>query len=182
MQMKRQIKTMEELSEAIGVSTTDLVALFSGSRSRSASTSIGRSSADLRRSTMFRTFFATRLNRKSTRLIGVIIPRLNDLFFTSLLERDRETAAVEGRVHQRSLPQQFSHGDDRRWRSSAVENLRPVHECRWRSSSLPLGPESSSSVEARQQADQPDRIVDSRPALAEPNSRRFRRHRQSAKH
>lgn len=52
-------------------------------------------------------FFATLLNRKSTSLVGVIIPHLNDLFFPSLMEVIQQAAMVKGFT----VIAQSSHGD-----------------------------------------------------------------------
>ena len=41
-------------------------------------------------------FFATKMNRRSTRLVGVIVPHLNDLFLTSLCSEIELNATQEG--------------------------------------------------------------------------------------
>ena len=41
-------------------------------------------------------FFATKMNRQSTRIIGVIVPYLNDLFYTSLIQSIEEFALLNG--------------------------------------------------------------------------------------
>lgn len=82
---KAQIHTMEELSAAIGVSRPTLSRYFQDptkvSKSSAARIKIGLETVDYTPN-----FFATRMNRKKTGMIGVIIPYLNDLFFTRLLE------------------------------------------------------------------------------------------------
>lgn len=52
-------------------------------------------------------FFATKMNRKSTGLIGVVVPYLSDLFFTSLIE-SMEKAALRSDY---MLIIQTAHGD-----------------------------------------------------------------------
>lgn len=54
-------------------------------------------------------FFATRMNRESTGIVGVIIPYLHDLFFTSLLE----AIEIIGLEHDFTILTQSSHGDPR---------------------------------------------------------------------
>lgn len=91
--MKQQIKTMEELSEAIGVSRPTLSRYFQDADSVRATTrqkiERGLESVDY-----VPNFFATRLNRKSTGLMGVIIPDIEDLFFARLLN------AIEKPAHE----------------------------------------------------------------------------------
>jgi DNA-binding LacI/PurR family transcriptional regulator len=82
---KPKINTMKELSEAIGISRPTLSRYFQDPTSVRPSTSkkIRERLADV---DYVYNFLATRQNRKSTELIGVIIPHLQDLFFASLLE------------------------------------------------------------------------------------------------
>ncbi|SHJ59840.1 transcriptional regulator, LacI family [Palleronia salina] len=88
-----RLRTMEELSVAIGVSRPTLSRYFQDpdSVSRSSRERIARG---LERVEYVPNFFATRMNRKSTGMIGVIIPYLNDLFFTKL-QQSIEFAAME---------------------------------------------------------------------------------------
>lgn len=90
---KPVIGTMEELSAAIGVSRPTLSRYFQdpGRVSRASAERIRRG---LERVDYTPNFFATRMNRRSTGMIGVIIPYLNDLHFTKLLEAI-EVAAME---------------------------------------------------------------------------------------
>mgnify|MGYP001799892224 CR=1 FL=1 len=90
---KPRIDTMEHLSEAIGVSRPTLSRYFQDPE-RVSRTSRARIEAGLERVEYVPNFFATRMNRASTGMIGVIIPYLNDLFFTRLLEAI-ELAAME---------------------------------------------------------------------------------------
>ena len=88
---KVTINTMEELSRAIGVSRPTLSRYFQDPSSVKGSTST-KIRAGLERVDYVPNFFATRLNRKTTGLIGVIVPHLNDLFYTSLLDAIQRTA------------------------------------------------------------------------------------------
>jgi DNA-binding LacI/PurR family transcriptional regulator len=95
MTSKPKIHTMEELSAAIGVSRPTLSRYFQDP------TKVSRSSVDkirggLERVDYIPNFFATRMNRKTTGMIGVIIPYLNDLFFTRLLEAIERAAMQAG--------------------------------------------------------------------------------------
>lgn len=103
---KPRVNTMEELSVAIGVSRPTLSRYFQDPASVRDSTvkKIRRGLEDV---DYVPNFFATRLNRKSTGLIGVIIPHLNDLFFTSLLEVIQQAAMEQGYT----VITQSSHGD-----------------------------------------------------------------------
>jgi len=82
---KPKIKTMEELSTTIGVSRPTLSKFFQDSESVSVSM---RARIEQALATVDYTpnFFATKMNRKSSRLIGVVVPYLNDLFYTSLIQ------------------------------------------------------------------------------------------------
>ncbi len=92
---KPEIHTMEELSVAIGVSRPTLSRYFQDP------TKVSRSSVERIRSGLEKVdytpnFFATRMNRKTTGIIGVIIPYLNDLFFTRLQEEIERAAMKAG--------------------------------------------------------------------------------------
>jgi len=82
---KTKIKTMEELSSTIGVSRPTLSKFFQDPDSVRAS-SRARIEQALDTVDYTPNFFATKMNRKSTGLIGFIVPYLNDLFFTSLIQ------------------------------------------------------------------------------------------------
>lgn len=92
---KKRIDTMEELAVAIGVSRPTLSRYFQDP-ARVSKTSRDRIAQGLERVEYVPNFFATRLNRKSTGMIGVIIPYLNDLFFTKLLEAIERSAMEAG--------------------------------------------------------------------------------------
>lgn len=76
---------MKELSEAIGISRPTLSRYFQDPSTVRPSTS-RKIQERLAEVDYVYNFLATRQNRKSTGLIGVIIPHYKDLFFTSLLE------------------------------------------------------------------------------------------------
>jgi DNA-binding LacI/PurR family transcriptional regulator len=103
---KQRIDTMEELAVAIGVSRPTLSRYFQDPE-RVSRTSRERIAEGLERVEYVPNFFATRMNRKSTGMIGVIIPYLNDLFFTKLLEAI-ERAAMEAGF---TVITQCSHSD-----------------------------------------------------------------------
>lgn len=90
---KKKISTMNELSDALGISRPTLSRYFQDPASVRSSTS-QKIKERLEAVDYVPNFFATRMNRKSTGIIGVIIPYLNDLFFTKLLEAI-EIAAME---------------------------------------------------------------------------------------
>lgn len=92
---KPEIHTMEELSAAIGVSRPTLSRYFQDPTKVSRS-SVERIQTGLEQVDYTPNFFATRMNRKSTGMIGVIIPYLNDLFFTRLLESIERAAMRAG--------------------------------------------------------------------------------------
>lgn len=105
-EVKPRIDTMEQLSAAIGVSRPTLSRYFQDPE-RVSRTSRERIQMGLDRVEYVPNFFATRMNRKSTGMIGVIIPYLNDLFFTRLLEAI-ERAAMEAGY---TVITQCSHSD-----------------------------------------------------------------------
>ena len=103
---KPKINTMEQLSEAIGVSRPTLSRYFQDPQSVRGTTA-AKIRQGLDRVDYVPNFFATRLNRKSSGLIGVILPHLNDLFYTNLLEAI-ERAACEADF---TVITQSSHGN-----------------------------------------------------------------------
>ena len=158
---RRKIRTMEALSAAIGVSRPTLSRYFHDATSVRDSTR-ERIEAALERVDYVPNFFATRMNRKSTGLVGVIVPYYNDLFFTSLLGAIESAAREAGCT----VIAQSSHGD-------------PVIEARAAGTLQSMGVDGvivaplgrSSSVEALQRLGDalPLVFVDSRPpdALAD---------------
>lgn len=90
---KQKIATMKELSQTIGVSRPTLSRYFQDPSAVRASTS-KKIKERLEEVDYVYNFMATRQNRKSSGLIGVIVPQYNDLFFASLLEAIKK--AVRG--------------------------------------------------------------------------------------
>ena len=152
---KREIRTMEELSAAIGVSRPTLSRYFRdpGSVRGTTREKIRRS---LERVEYVPNFFATRMNRKTAGLIGVIIPYLNDLFFTKLLEAI-EIAAMEAGF---TVITQCSHSDPL-IEARAAETLMSMVDG---ALVVPLGDHSDLAVHRRLDARLPFVLVDSRPA------------------
>lgn len=153
---KPKINTMEELSEAIGVSRPTLSRYFQSPNSVRGSTS-EKIRLGLERVEYVPNFFATRMNRKSTGLIGVIIPYLNDLFFTKLLE-SIEVAAMEAGY---TVITQCSHSDPA-IEARATETFISMNV----DGALvaPLGNQSDFEAHRRLQSRLPFVLVDSRPA------------------
>jgi DNA-binding LacI/PurR family transcriptional regulator len=152
---KKRIDTMEELAVAIGVSRPTLSRFFQDPE-RVSKTSRARIAEGLERVEYVPNFFATRLNRKTTGMIGVIIPYLNDLFFTKLLE-SIERAAMEAGF---TVITQCSHSDPliearaaETFMSMSVDGALVA----------PLGNHSDMKVHDRLRARMPFMLFDSRP-------------------
>ena len=105
-QLKPKIRTMEELSATIGISRPTLSKYFQDAGSVRGSTK-KRIEDALNTVDYIPNFFATKMNRQSTRIIGVIVPYLNDLFFTSLIESIELSALERGYT----IIIQSAHGD-----------------------------------------------------------------------
>jgi DNA-binding LacI/PurR family transcriptional regulator len=153
--IKPRINTMGELSVAIGVSRPTLSRFFQDP-SRVKAATVKRIEEGLERVEYVPNFFATRLNRKSTGLIGVIIPYLNDLFFTKLLEQIEKAAMTAGYT----VISQCSHSDPaiearaaRTFMSMSVDGALVA----------PLGNQSDTVVHERLRTRLPFVLVDSRP-------------------
>lgn len=154
-EVKPRIDTMEHLSEAIGVSRPTLSRYFQDP-SRVSRTSRKRIEEGLDRVEYVPNFFATRMNRASTGMIGVIIPYLNDLFFTKLLEAI-ELAAMQAGY---SVITKCSHSDPaiearaaETFMSMSVDGALVA----------PLGNHSDLRVHERLRSRLPFVLVDSRP-------------------
>jgi DNA-binding LacI/PurR family transcriptional regulator len=86
---------MKDLSAAIGISRPTLARYFEDPASVRPSTA-AKIRAALSKVDYVYNFLATRQNRKSTGLIGVIIPQYKDLFFASLLDAIEDAARERG--------------------------------------------------------------------------------------
>ncbi|WP_262386552.1 Lactose operon repressor [Roseobacter fucihabitans] len=152
---KPRINTMEELSIAIGVSRPTLSRFFQDPKLVKAKT-VARIEAGLARVEYVPNFFATRLNRKSTGMIGVIIPYLNDLFFTKLLEAV-EVAAMEAGL---TVITQCSHSDPV-IEARAAETLMSMNVDG--AIVAPLGDHSNEATQLKLKSRLPFVLMDSRP-------------------
>lgn len=152
---KPKINTMEELSAAIGVSRPTLSRYFQSPDSVRGSTS-EKIRLGLEQVEYVPNFFATRMNRKTTGMIGVIIPYLNDLFFTKLLEAI-EIAAMEQGL---SVMTKCSHSDPV-IEAQAVETFMQMNVDG--ALVVPLGNQSDRAAYSRLQSRLPFVMVDSRP-------------------
>jgi DNA-binding LacI/PurR family transcriptional regulator len=152
---KPKIHTMEGLAEAIGVSRPTLSRYFQDPNKVSRS-SVTRIVSGLEKVEYTPNFFATRMNRKTTGMIGVIIPYLNDLFFTLLLEAI-ETAALRAGY---TVITQCSHSDPAIEKRAAETFLSMNVDG---AIVAPLGNESDMDVYARLNARLPFVLMDSRP-------------------
>ena len=152
---KPRIDTMEDLSEAIGVSRPTLSRYFQDPE-RVSRTSRERIQKGLDRVEYVPNFFATRMNRASTGMIGVVIPYLNDLFFTKLLE-SIELSAMEAGY---SVITKCSHSDPA-IEARAAETFMSMNV----DGALvaPLGNHSDLRVHERLRSRLPFVLVDSRP-------------------
>lgn len=112
-----KINSMEELSAAIGVSRPTLSRYFQNPASVRATTAQKIERA-LESVDYVPNYFATRMNRKSTGMIGVVVPHLTDLFFASLLEEIELAASDAGYT----VFTQGSHGSPET-ESRAIEQL-----------------------------------------------------------
>lgn len=149
-----KIRTMEELSARVGISRPTLSRYFQDAESVRPSTR-QRIEAALQVIDYVPNFFATKMNRKSTGLIGVIVPYLSDLFFTSLIEAI-ETTALET---DHMVITQNAHGDPA-VEARAIQNLISMSVDGV--IMAPLGETSSLSAVSRLKEQLPTVFVDSR--------------------
>lgn len=159
---KQKIATMKELSEAIGVSRPTLSRYFQDPSTVRQTTS-RKIKEKLAEVDYVYNFIATRQNRKSTGLIGVIIPHYNDLFFTSLLE----SIEIAARTAGYTVITQSSEGDAE-GEAQAVAHLRSMSADG--AIIAPLGLESSTEAFQLACKDFPIVFADSRPAEDVPGS------------
>lgn len=145
---------MEELSTTIGISRPTLSKFFQDAESVRDSTRV-RIEEALATVDYVPNFFATKMNRQSTRIIGVIVPYLNDLFFTSLIQSIEESALRQGYT----IIIQSAHGDPAT-EARAFENLKSMSVDGV--IAAPIGQSSSLSAFTRLKEEFPVVCVDSR--------------------
>ena len=145
---------MEELASTIGISRPTLSKYFQDPQSVR-STTRARIEQALETVDYIPNFFATKMNRKSTGLIGVIVPYLNDLFFTTLIQAIEKSALSA----EYMVIIQSSHGDPE-LEARAVHNLMSM------SADgvivAPIGQATSQSAIMRLKEELPVVFVDSR--------------------
>jgi len=154
-QKKQKIETMTELSAAIGISRPTLSRFFQDRASVRPTTS-KKIEALLETVDYVPNFLATRMNRKTTGMIGVIIPYLNDLFFTKLLE-SIERAALDAGFR---VLTKCSHSDPK-IEALALESFMAMQVDG--ALVVPLGNQSDVSSYDRLRSRLPSLLVDSRP-------------------
>lgn len=153
---KPKINTMKELSTAIGISRPTLSRYFQDPELVRPATA-RRIAAALEEVDYVYNFIATRQNRSSTGLVGVVVPHFNDLFFTSLLESIDAAAREQGLT----VLAQSSHGDEAQ-EAHALAKLRSMNVDG--AVIAPLGRGSSDAAFASAAQDFPIVFADSRPA------------------
>lgn len=159
---KPRINTMKELSAAIDISRPTLARYFEDPMSVRPSTAKKIETA-LKDVDYVYNFLATRQNRKSTGLIGVVIPHFKDLFFASLLDAIESAAREIGYT----IITQSSQGDPR-VEAQAIGKLRSMNVDG--AIITPLGPESASETLAAAGRDFPLVFADSRPSTRGPEA------------
>jgi DNA-binding LacI/PurR family transcriptional regulator len=159
---KPKINTMKELSKAIGISRPTLARFFEDESKVLPSTS-KKIKDRLEGVDYVYNFLATRQNRKTTGLIGVIVPRFQDLFFASLLDSIEKAARVAGYT----IITQSSHGE-KDYEEQAVNKLRSMNVDG--AIIAPLGIEGNFEAFKSAVSDFPIIFADSRPSKPLPNS------------
>jgi LacI family repressor for deo operon, udp, cdd, tsx, nupC, and nupG len=154
---KQKIGTMKELSEAIGISRPTLSRYFQDPSTVRPSTS-QKIEERLKEFDYVYNFIATRQNRKSSSLVGVIIPYYNDLFFTSLLQAIERAARGAGYTVITQSSDGNSEGE-----VQAVARLRSMNADG--AIIAPLGLASSTEAFQMAREDFPIVFTDSRPAV-----------------
>lgn len=154
-QRRRQVQTMQELSALIGVSRPTLSRYFQSPESVRGTT-VAKIRQGLEQIDYVPNFFATRMNRKSTGIIGVVIPYLNDLFFTKLLQAVEVAAMAQGFT----VITQSSHSDPE-IEARAAETLMSMSVDG--AIVAPLGNQTDPEVHARLAARLPFVLIDSLP-------------------
>lgn len=162
MKIKKKIGTMKELSESIGISRPTLSRYFQDPSTVRSSTSL-KIQERLAEVDYVYNFIATRQNRKSSGLIGVVIPHYKDLFYSSLLEAIENSARDSGYT----VIAQSSNGDAD-GEIQAVARLRSISADG--AIIAPLGLDSSNEAFLLASEDFPIVFTDSRPAVTPPRS------------
>jgi len=153
---------MKELSVRIGVSRPTLARYFEDPANVLPSTVV-KIEEGLAEVDYVYNFLATRQNRKSTSLIGVIVPHYKDLFFASLLDSIEAAAQSAGLT----IITQSSKGKPAT-EANAVNKLRSMNVDG--AIIAPLGSEQSSDAFLAANRDFPIVFVDSRPASTIPDA------------
>lgn len=159
---KPKIHTMKELSKAIGISRPTLARFFEDESSVLPSTS-KKIKERLESVDYVYNFLATRQNRKSTGLIGVIVPHFEDLFFASLLDSIEAAARSAGFT----MITQSSHGEHE-FEERAVRKLRSMNVDG--AIIAPLGTEENHDVFMSAAEDFPIVFADSHPVQSLPHA------------
>ena len=159
---KPKISTMKELSKTIGISRPTLSRYFQDASSVRASTS-RKIQERLAEVDYVYNFIATRQNRKSSGLIGVIIPHFSDLFYTTLLEVIEEASRDTGHT----IITQSSDGSAK-LEAQAMGKLRSMSVDG--AIIAPLGLESFDETFAIASSEFPIVFADSRPMVSVPGS------------
>lgn len=152
--IKTKIRTMEQLSQTIGISRPTLSKFFQNSDSIRSTTRV-RIEEALSSIDYVPNYFATNMNRQSTRTIGVIVPYLNDPFFTTLIQSIEKSALQHGYaavVHS-------AHGDSA-LEAKALQNM--VAMCVDGVIAAPIGHSSSRDKIEGLRQDVPIVFIDSR--------------------
>lgn len=153
---KPKIHTMKELSKAISISRPTLARYFEDETSVLPSTA-KKIRAGLKEVDYVYNFLATRQNRKSTGLIGVVIPHFEDLFFASLLD----SIEVAVRDVGYTMITQSSHGDPTS-EERAIQKLRSMNVDG--AIVVPLGDEGTLASFEAAETDFPIVFADSHPS------------------
>lgn len=151
---RKPIRTMEQLAREIEVSRPTLSRYFHDPGSVRAATR-AKIEARLAAVDYVPNFFARNLNRKRTRLIGVVVPHLNDIFQTNLIHMIEQAAAAS----DYGIIIQDSHNDPRR-EGAAVDRLRSMNADGILIA--PLGRNSDTEMLRRAEAHLPMVLIDSR--------------------
>ncbi len=118
---RKTIRTMEELAREIDVSRPTLSRYFHDPSSVRGNTR-AKIEARLAAVDYVPNFFARNLNRKRTRLIGVVVPHLNDIFQTSLINA---IDAAAGESDYKIIVQNSDNDPARE--AAAIEALRSMN-------------------------------------------------------